>query len=1040
MEKLSQGKLPHLLVQSVKDQRAVLIFGAGASMECKDKSGNTPPSGKQLRDHLAKKFLGTTNESRDLATVAEMAIVNGAGEPHVFEEIATQMDGFQPSMAHSKIADFQWRAIATTNYDTFIEQGFAKNSCRKQNCVPFVKNYEPYDDRLKRATNALPVLKLHGCINHRLDPDIPLILSHEHYQSHKANREHLFERLRQWAQSLPLIFIGYSVRDNHIRQLFYDIDPKKRPQWYIVTPSADEHDRRFWAAKGTDIIECTFSGFVMSLDEQIPEVNRALRIPVAVADAPYTRFFRSNDLGSEVLRNSLQTDLEYIHSGMSFDEVPPSKFYSGHDHGWCGIIRNYDFARRAGNNLLYALLDEEEASKPRFFLLHGSAGAGKTIALRRVALNAATELDQLVLWLQDAGQPRAEVVEELFNQTGKRPLLFVDRVSMHSDAILELFKKMIAKSVPITVVAAEREADWGSYCGKLEEFLAPNLHFLRRLSQREAEDLVDLLECHNCLGLLEDRPKSERVAAFLDDDRANRHLLVALHELTQGKPFEKIILEEFERIVPDAARQLYLDVATMHQFGAVARAGAISRISGIRFTDFEDRFFNPLRDIVSVTTDSYTGDRSYESRHAHVSNILFCVACPSDVDKSSQLSRILTGIDVGYSSDRRILDKICKGKTIVENFLNIDAARGVFNAAICALPKSAFLYQQYAILEYQHKHGSLDRAEEFANQARIIDKSNHIYLHTLAEIKRRKAKAAHSIVSRDNLRAQSRSYLNEIRVRDSRKDLTYCKLLVDEAVDLLRRLTDDPKDHELIEFDKKVEDAVDGLRRAQHEFPKVAEFPIAEGDLWERLGKERKASQALVKAIAVKPRNPGAFTRLSRILHGNGSYSEAVETLEKALDRFPNDKDVHLQAALKKLEINRESSEIEFHFRSSFGPGDQRFDARFFFAEYLFLIDKKNDCKEMFEEIDARAPRNFRVTEPASDDLITAKISKHTGTIESIKERYLFIRSGGYLTSIFAHMSSLANRTIDEMEVGMVAEFGIRFNRRGPVAVYINIV
>ena len=79
--------LPHLLVDAVKSQRAALLLGAGASTECKNTTGDQPPDGQKLRDALAKKFLGTTSETRDLMTVAELAISSGAGEPAVFDEI-----------------------------------------------------------------------------------------------------------------------------------------------------------------------------------------------------------------------------------------------------------------------------------------------------------------------------------------------------------------------------------------------------------------------------------------------------------------------------------------------------------------------------------------------------------------------------------------------------------------------------------------------------------------------------------------------------------------------------------------------------------------------------------------------------------------------------------------------------------------------------------------------------------------------------------------------------------------------------------------
>jgi hypothetical protein len=51
-------KLPRTLVEAVREQRAVLFLGAGASMEAKSPSGQRPPNGKQLTALLVKRFFG----------------------------------------------------------------------------------------------------------------------------------------------------------------------------------------------------------------------------------------------------------------------------------------------------------------------------------------------------------------------------------------------------------------------------------------------------------------------------------------------------------------------------------------------------------------------------------------------------------------------------------------------------------------------------------------------------------------------------------------------------------------------------------------------------------------------------------------------------------------------------------------------------------------------------------------------------------------------------------------------------------------------
>ena len=1031
------GKIPHLLLEAVKKGRAVILLGAGASCECKIHSGNFPPDAAQLRDTLAKKYLDTSNEERDLPTVAELAIAGGASEPEVFDEINSMFDPFSTSDAHKALPLFSWRGIATTNYDTFVEDAYAAVDNGLQTCVPFVKDIEPYEGRLHRENNAVPYLKLHGCLNHRLDRDIPLVLSHEHQHNVSKNRQHLFERLKHWASESHLVFLGYRMADSHIRSLIYKLNHNVRPKWYIVTPSADVHDIRYWNSKNVEIIRMTFGDFMLRLQEQVPKNIRVLSSVIDSEKPPYRVHFHSNTTESQDLQKSLQFDIEYIHDGIAFNDIPPKDFYAGYDDGFCGIVRKYDFARKTGENLLYKAADyNKENKEPQFFLLLGSAGSGKTIALKRAAFDVASELKEVVFWLRDNGVPRVEVFEELHALTSERIFLFVDSVSLYADDVLNLLISAKTKKIPVTVVASERHADWGTYCDNLEEKYPPELLHLGNLSKIETEQLVDLLRKHECLGLLSSKSREEQVDAFMHKDRSDRQLLVALHELTLGKPFEEILNEEYQRIQPEVARRLYLDIATMHQFGIVARAGVISRISRIQFEDFRNKFFQPLMGIVKIGEDVYTGDRSYRTRHARVAEIVFGRICQHDEEKASQLCRILEGIDIGYSSDRRMLVELCKGRKLATKFIKIDSAREIFETVFETSPNEAFLFQQAAILEYSHREGCLERAEMLAQKAREIDGNNHIYIHTLSEIARRMANEDIPQVRKDHLRSRSRNLLGEIMRRDSRKELSYCKINVDEVIELAKRITGESLEYVINEFDTKLDDTTMRLTRGKQEHPDEAEFSETEAYLWKHLGELDKSTRSLTNAIRARTRHKGVFIRLARIQRQSASMDDCIATLNEGLERFHHDKDLHLEMALALFEaLEGPDESIEYHFKSSYSPGDNKFDSRFFFAEYLFWVGRIEDAQAIFDEIDQLAPDKFRPNATKQDDLITGRIVDFSGIVISRKERYFFINSGSLPNAVFAHYSSIRETTYDEIKVGGKVKFRVRFNRKGPVAV-----
>lgn len=69
-------ELPSALVNAVREQRAVLFLGAGASMNALTPDGKKSPSAVQLRDLISERFLGKRYSDYDLQAVAEMAIAN----------------------------------------------------------------------------------------------------------------------------------------------------------------------------------------------------------------------------------------------------------------------------------------------------------------------------------------------------------------------------------------------------------------------------------------------------------------------------------------------------------------------------------------------------------------------------------------------------------------------------------------------------------------------------------------------------------------------------------------------------------------------------------------------------------------------------------------------------------------------------------------------------------------------------------------------------------------------------------------------------
>jgi tetratricopeptide (TPR) repeat protein len=1041
-KRVRKVEIPFLLQEAVRNGRAILFLGAGASKESRNAEGKSPPDANQLRDILAKKFFGKVMTNRDVMTVAEMAIESGAGRPLVFDTVAAAFSSFEPSTAHRMVCEFNWRAIATTNYDLIQQSAYDESKTRRQTLIPFVKDDEPIDTRMGEVTNPLEYIKLHGCLQHRLDKDIPLVLSWEQYEEYATNRKHLFERVAYLSRECPLVFIGYGLGDKHIRSLVYKLEANARPRWYIIDPAAEEEDVRLWNTKNFDVIPCRFGEFMVALDAAVPKLLRFLTPSIETLNFPLRTFYHSQDAQeSEPLRTTFAKDLMLVHASMAYVEQTPERFYSGYDTGWGGIIKNLDARRKVTDDLLFKVLAENDApTEPVFFLLRGPAGAGKTIALKRAAFDAATAYRALVIWLEESGYLRSDSFLEIYELVQQPILLFVDQIALHVDKLIPFLRTMKSKRIPLVLIGAEREADWTTYCRSLEQVQLPQFLRVGRLASKEVEDLLDRLERHNCLGELAGRERSKQVAEFMSEERADRQLLVALHELTRGVPFEKIVLDEYER-VPEKARRLYLDIATMHQFAVPVRAGTISRVSGIRFRDYEQEFFEPLKDMVTVVQDRY-GDYQYRTRHPSIASMIFRQVCDDDAAKAMQFIRLIEGFDIGYSTDRRTLEGICKGRALARQFLDPDGARDIFGTAIDVAPNQAYLHQQWAIFESMHPRGDVIDAERLASEARIMEPRNPTFIHTQAEVARKRANIEESPVLKEQLRRQVRRFLDEMPKQDRFNVSSRCKLLVDEIADLSDTLSDRERPMDDRFFADKLRDTERMLAQAQQLFPHDAEMAETEARLWSVMKDKERALHALERAWKKMPRGSGTAIRISKIYASANKPDAQKAILEEALARDPEDRGAHYAMAmflLTRADGGRwDEPAITRHLGASFHINDGNFEERYTLGQFLFAIGQFQRAQELFSEIDRRAPADFRKFPPRHDNAITASLETYSGTVESVQPGYFFLRTGMYSDRIFAHRSAFEEAEVDETEIGNQVFFRLRFNRRGPVAVSVH--
>jgi hypothetical protein len=731
-----------------------------------------------------KSFLGGNLKHKPLNAVSAIA-ANEVGLAAFQLYIHDLLIPYEPADFHLLIPQFRWRGIATTNFDLIVERAYSKAASRLQTLVKTVKDGDGFDTRLNREASPVGFYKLHGCIEHHADHSIPLILGNEQYASYETNRSRFYNRFRDLGFEYPVLFAGYSISDPHVQRILFDLtDPRiSRPPYYLLSPGISDPEARYWAGHRVFAVDLPFDQFLTTLDSKVPALARALPIGTGGGTLSIRMHYRVAGASEPAIVVSYLNDVTHIHSGLTASRQDPVQFFRGYDNGWGCILENLDARRSFSDAVLVdaILLAEESRRKTELFMLKGPAGNGKTISLKRIAWEAGVTYGQLAFYCDGPAGLRIEPLAEIFRLTGKRVFLFVDRVALIRNELQGLLHASRAQSIPLTVIGAERDNEWNIYCEQLEPFVRQEFP-VRYLNEKEIKDLLVLLERHNALGLLKDRTPDERMYAFTKV--AERQLLVALHEATLGLPFVDIVVDEFRRI-PTAARELYLDICALHQFGAPVRAGLLSRVSGISFENFKKEFLRPLENVVQVAEDGHSRDIYYRTRHQHVADIIFNNVLRTAEDRFDRLARLLTGINVDYSSDRETLSRLIRGRGIAEIFPNIELGRLFYDKVEEAAPNDPFVSHQRAVFELQHLGGSLHAAEAAAARAYELNPKSHSIQHTQAEIARRLANVTDDPLRKQGLRRFSREKIGGAETRLTEYDLyTRARLAIDELQEL----------------------------------------------------------------------------------------------------------------------------------------------------------------------------------------------------------------------------------------------------------------
>jgi SIR2-like domain len=778
--------------------------------------------------------------------------------------------------------------LATTNYDLLIEKAYAQPSAL-QYVRPLIENSDRIEENLRDPHNIL-LLKLHGCITRAANPNCPLILTTDQYIEYRKGRERLFDILKTWAYEYPVIFIGHSLQDPDIRGILLELSnlAESRPRYYFVAPDVDDIRLRFWESKKISAIKATFDEFMNTVDGLVPHGFRSLWYVKREVSHPIEGKFKVKSASlSKAAQQFLEVDVDYVRGIATTEKVEPKDFYKGFNKGFAPIEQQLDVRRRFGDSLLsdYFLRDtEQQSDRPELILLKGHAGSGTTLLLRRVAWDAAREFDRICLFLKTDGIISVAALQEIIGLCKERVYLFIDNGASRTRDVQALIKNIGPEGKLLTVVVGTRLNEWNIQTQDLDIDITDEYE-VKYLDSKEIPPLLKLLEDNGALGTLEHLSPAERIEAL--EERAGRQLLVALHEATLGRPFEEILVDEFNHIAPFEAQRIYLTICVLNRLQIPVRAGLIARIHGIPFDEFKSRFFAPLEHVVFVQKNDTIRDYVYRARHPYIADLVFLRVLDKPEERFDAYLRCVKSLNLAYSLDWNAFWQMVRGRTLLELFPDQTMVKGIFSAAWEVVGEDAHLLHQMANYEMRRPNGSLKEAERFLSRAHELAPWDMTIAHTTAELKLRAVEYSRSELERSKLLGEA-AKLSAGLISGEKNDSYAYHTLVKVNLRKLKEAMDQQATD--LDIEKHVKEVEQSLFDALQRFPGDSYLRETESQLAVLLKDDERVLRALENAFNANPRSSFVALRLASIYEARGRVDDARSVLGKAIGANNSDR------------------------------------------------------------------------------------------------------------------------------------------------------
>ncbi|MFK3619389.1 SIR2 family protein [Pasteurella multocida] len=793
---------------AIENGRLILLLGAGASCNAKNKLGKNPPLGNELKTILSEESGLDISDDDSLSDVyhASKEILQG----RIIDVLEKYYKHCQSSNDYKEIIKYPLPRIYTLNIDDSFEK--AVNESDKYSMFDVYRRNDKIND-FDLLYQKISLIKLNGDIN---VPSEGFIFSPAEYAEGSADEPEWYKELANDFHRYTFLFIGTKLDEplfNHVIEKYKLKYKGSSPKSFLLTRNLSQIKAKNLLTRNIEYIQGDISDFTIWLKDNFPNGLSANDILRRIRPESFPN---TNDL---IVVNRANFIIEH---SQSFSTI--KNFYKGFKPTWHDILDGVPADLKETLLLSDRVINQES----KLFLILGPAGSGKTTALKQIAMYTSDNKNN-VFYMDSVAENLVEIVDKLERTLHEPYYIFIDRIA---DSIGDIEKILNNSNYSNAIfVGAENIRIW-------KDRGEPDLSYTdyikadySKISDDDVDPILDKLKRFGNWTRLEKMSLSDRRKEIIE--KSKKQLLIGLLEATSGEGYREIIHREYSSIKEFNQKALLIltGLATLQR--SFSSESTLSRaLTNLNINESLESLIGKMEGIISYSNTRITtrhriyieeliynfisSDQITEFIKAYT--LAFCVyQYPIVINlKNKKDSMVYKGL-INFKFLSKIIKDESKILSLYKYFEKYLELEGLFllqyglalrsykkhresleklRTARDAYPDSIHIEHAYAqqlliiseegIVDNQSALNYLEEARNILRKIETSNKHSEIDLYPIITLSRGHIKVLHSLKMYKEAREFSSSYYDELKFRFPK---THDKLIKETLLFLLKYRT-----------------------------------------------------------------------------------------------------------------------------------------------------------------------------------------------------------------------------------------------------------